>query len=49
MQPIQVLTVVTPQHAIAAARLGVSWDALKAKRPDLAPSEIAELRAAQGT
>ena len=58
----------------AAARLGVSWDALKAKRPDhggdprlaavpalgantdavlaelgVAPIEIAELRAAQGT
>ena len=49
MQPLKGLTVFKPEHAIAAARLGVSWDALKAKRPDLAPSEIAELCAAQGT
>ena len=34
MQPLKGLTVVTPKHAIAAARLGVSWDVLKAKRAD---------------
>ena len=34
MQPLKGLTVFKPEHAIAAARLGVSWDALKAKRPD---------------